>query len=377
MLGIFLMTMVLGLGVTITTPNNGNSVTIITDNTTNLSDLYDVSISTPSNDQLLQFNSTTNSWEAHTVSGIADTNTWNTSEEMQDAVGATFNGTLIYDDTNNKIYINLSSIPHTTDTDTWNTTEEMQDATGAMANGTLIYDDTNNVFYVNLSAMPSTDTNTWNTTEEMQDATGAMANGTLIYDDANNILYINLSALPSGTDLWNTTEEMQDAVGGGFDITLNYSDAIDLLGLNRTWVDNLITGKGYLLQSNKTFNGNYTTTTDFCIIGGNCLSVSGASETDPYWSNNFTLYNTSWSQDTTYTAGSNLTLTSTTFSLNVTGVKQWLDTVYQAIGSYLSNIVEDTTPQLGGDLDLNTHNITNGTTQARIYHNGTGWVIIG
>ena len=33
-------------------------------------------------------------------------------------------------------------------------------------------------------------------------------------------------------------------------------------------------------------------------------------------------------------------------------------TGYQASGSYLSNVVEDTTPQLGGDLDLNSHVIT-------------------
>lgn len=38
---------------------------------------------------------------------------------------------------------------------------------------------------------------------------------------------------------------------------------------------------------------------------------------------------------TTYSAGSNLSLIGTTFSLNATSLKQWLDTIYQAIGNYL------------------------------------------
>src|SRR3990167_1459286 len=39
--------------------------------------------------------------------------------------------------------------------------------------------------------------------------------------------------------------------------------------------------------------------------------------------------------DTTYSAESNLTLTGTTFALNGTSLKNWLDTLYQIIGSYL------------------------------------------
>ncbi len=43
-------------------------------------------------------------------------------------------------------------------------------------------------------------------------------------------------------------------------------------------------------------------------------------------------------------------------------LKTYFDTLYQAIGTYLSNLVEDTTPQLGGDLDLNGKNIDFPTT---------------
>lgn len=38
-------------------------------------------------------------------------------------------------------------------------------------------------------------------------------------------------------------------------------------------------------------------------------------------------------------------------------LKSYFDTLYQAIGTYLSNIVEDTTPELGGELDCGSHSI--------------------
>lgn len=38
-------------------------------------------------------------------------------------------------------------------------------------------------------------------------------------------------------------------------------------------------------------------------------------------------------------------------------LKTYFDTLYQAIGTYLSNIVEDTTPELGGELDCGSHSI--------------------
>lgn len=38
-------------------------------------------------------------------------------------------------------------------------------------------------------------------------------------------------------------------------------------------------------------------------------------------------------------------------------LKTYFDGVYQALGSYLTEILEDDSPQLGGDLDLNNHQI--------------------
>jgi len=49
--------------------------------------------------------------------------------------------------------------------------------------------------------------------------------------------------------------------------------------------------------------------------------------------------------DTTYSAGANLSLDGTTFSLDATSVKSWLDTIYQAIGNYLT-----TSTEFGGEV---------------------------
>lgn len=42
-------------------------------------------------------------------------------------------------------------------------------------------------------------------------------------------------------------------------------------------------------------------------------------------------------------------------------LKTYFDTLYQAAGTYLGSLVDDTTPQLGGDLDLNTHTVGDAT----------------
>ncbi|MCA9487829.1 MAG: hypothetical protein KC516_02600 [Nanoarchaeota archaeon] len=48
--------------------------------------------------------------------------------------------------------------------------------------------------------------------------------------------------------------------------------------------------------NNYSFFGNVSSQVDFCIEGGNCLSnVVSGSETDPLWTANFSLYNSSWS----------------------------------------------------------------------------------
>lgn len=52
--------------------------------------------------------------------------------------------------------------------------------------------------------------------------------------------------------------------------------------------------------------------------------------TEPLWASNLSAHNDSWNNntDTTYTAGSNLTLTDTTFALNTSAITEWLDQVY-------------------------------------------------
>jgi len=62
--------------------------------------------------------------------------------------------------------------------------------------------------------------------------------------------------------------------------------------------------------------------------------------------------------DTVYTAGSNMTLVAEVFSVNVAGLESYFDGVYQAIGSYLTDLVDDVTPTLGGNLDADDFNIT-------------------
>lgn len=74
---------------------------------------------------------------------------------------------------------------------TGNTTEQIQDATGSMANGTLIYDDANNVLYVNVSAIPFTETDS------------LAYNGTLALNSTFS-LYIPLETLLS-FGYYNTT----------------------------------------------------------------------------------------------------------------------------------------------------------------------------
>ena len=75
----------------------------------------------------------------------------------------------------------------------------------------------------------------------------------------------------------------------------------------------------------------------------------------------FTMWNSTWDNDTdtTYTAGSNLTLTDTVFSLNTTALKDWLDTIYSAIGSYFTSsdfqgAFDNNLSSVEGDLNVNS-----------------------
>lgn len=64
--------------------------------------------------------------------------------------------------------------------------------------------------------------------------------------------------------------------------------------------------------------------------------------------------------DTTYTAGSNLSLIGTEFSLDTTSLKNWLDTIYQSIGNYLIDSDEPNLNVNSSDYwdSLNTYNST-------------------
>lgn len=57
--------------------------------------------------------------------------------------------------------------------------------------------------------------------------------------------------------------------------------------------------------------------------------------------------------DTTYTAGTNLTLSGTEFSVNMTAVKDYFDLLYQSIGSYLTVAVEKLNVGSNNYLDVN------------------------
>lgn len=77
------------------------------------------------------------------------------------------------------------------------------------------------------------------------------------------------------------------------------------------------------------------------IVNNNGITLVEANITDlshtVIWDATF---NTSFDQrdsDTIYSAGSNLSLVGTTFSVNMTEVKQFFDTLYQSIGSYIGN----------------------------------------
>ena len=86
----------------------------------------------------------------------------------------------------------------------------------------------------------------------------------------------------------------------------------------------------YAIENGTNFSAQY-----YCnATGNNCYSIGELSS------------------DTTYTAGSNLTLTGTIFSVNMTSVKNFFDTIYQAIGNYLT-----TATNFGGEVSGNASNI--------------------
>ncbi len=149
----------------------------------------------------------------------------------------------------------------------------------------------------------------------------------------------------------NTTEEMQDAVGGAFDNTLEYDDAGDVMGVNMTFVNDTMDDRDddtYVVSSECSagdFVINITGDTIVCdtpagggditgVYGDGIYIYNGSASGSPTLVLNETRLNITIDArdfDTTYTAGSNLSLTGTTFSLNVTSLMDYLDTIYKKI----------------------------------------------
>lgn len=133
---------------------------------------------------------------------VVDTNTWNTSVEMINAVNNTaLNGTLFFD----ILWTNLLSIPADIsdgDDDTFNTTQQMRDA----VNNTEMNITINASLVLNAPWLTSyTDTDTWNTTQQMIDA----VNNTNMNITINASLILNPFWLTSYTDTNETTRVEQ------------------------------------------------------------------------------------------------------------------------------------------------------------------------
>lgn len=121
----------------------------------------------------------------------------------------------------------------------------------------------------------------------------------------------------------------------------------------------------FQVKNNKTLIGNYSASIDFCIAGGKCLSSSGSGNVnsvnerdyflsinsttgDVYILFNWTRLNQTINQlenDTTYTAGSNLTLSTNEFSVDVPSLVDYFNSLYQAVGNYLTSAVEKLTSE--------------------------------
>lgn len=110
--------------------------------------------------------------------------------------------------------------------------------------------------------------------------------------------------------------------------------------------------RGYTHLSNFTNDGEFTTNSSaLAYVNSTGLIINWSEEigedgnssfnqsltdslyspiSEPLWASNYSAYNESWSvdTDTTYTAGTNLSLVGTEFSLDVSGVQAWLESLF-------------------------------------------------
>jgi len=197
-----------------------------------------------------------------------------------------------------------------------------------------------------------------NTTEEIQDLYGAAVTGNtetgieVTYDDADGTLDFVVTG--------NTTNDILDAVGAS--VTGNTETGI---AVTYETADNTFDFVVTVTDS----NASSICADDEALLGnGSCYS------TLLFYDN----------VDTTYSAGTGLTLSDTTFSVTDTCsadeiLKYDGDTwncTADVSGAGISNVVEDTTPALGGSLDLGAFAIDSGDGTTNMTIDGSGNFII-
>lgn len=233
-----------------------------TGNLTNLSEMEDVNIPSPTNNQLLKFDSGTNKWVSATISGLTDTNASTACSGTQYLAG---NGTClsvsaIGGDTNETIRFNaLVNSPCTG-------TDKMR---GTQANGSTIC---------------ATD-------ETAAGGAAKKADGIYLYNDSLTIFFNETKA---GTNLSVNSSDYWDGLGS-FNTT-QMEESSGLLSITISWFssffDDLFGGKDTddLTEGSTNLYDNQSWNQTFADI-----LYLGVDSGEPLWSANFTLYNESWS----------------------------------------------------------------------------------
>jgi len=153
----------------------------------------------------------------------------------------------------------------------------------------------------------------------------------------------------NGSDLWNgnysnyTTGWLYAT-----NSTLSWSNAINgTLFSSEDWNTNYSANNdNWNNRTNMTYNAYNSTglirdwnATGYIIN----WSLASAIEQDPFWTENFTLYNTTWSTDTTYIAGDYMILDGNNFSANITALQEYADELYASIDDVFSGSWYDLT----------------------------------
>ena len=163
-----------------------------------------------------------------------------------------------------------------------------------------------------------------------------------IFSDTLTVSGIPVNLVGGGTD----ADTVSDALIGGTDITVTS-------GSNITTID---------------WTGIDNDTVSHALIGGTDITVTSGSNT-------ITVDWTGTDNDTVsdaLTGSDGITITS---GSNTTDIAGFRDEFLSASGTFLKNIVEDLTPQLGGDLDVNGKSITSaGNVDINIRPAGTGGI---